>query len=76
MEVISIADRSKAKRKQDLLEIIDELRSRVEAGDIEEFVGASMDTEGEILIHACVMDVAGGVGMFEIGKHILITQNA
>jgi hypothetical protein len=72
MQVVSIADRGIAKRKAELLEIIDELRSRVESGEIEEFVASSMDTEGDVQIHACVKDLAGGVGMFEIGKHILI----
>lgn len=75
MEVISIADRSRAKRKQDLLEILDDLRSRVEAGEVEEFVGASIDSDGEVMLHACLLDFAGGVGLLEIGKHILITQH-
>lgn len=76
MEVISIHDRNQSKRKQDLLEILDDLRGRVEAGEIEEFVAASMGSDGDVQVHVCIMDVAGGIGMFEIGKHILIQQNA
>lgn len=76
MQVVSINDQASSKRKAELLEILDELRIRVESGNIQEFVAASIDSDGEVQIHACIKDVAGGVGMFEIGKHILITQEA
>lgn len=74
MEVINIGDRNAKKRKEELLEVIDDLRQRVEAGEIEEFVAAGMNSQGEVQIHASILDTAGGVGLFEIGKHILITQ--
>jgi hypothetical protein len=76
MEVVNLFDRSESKRKAELLEILDELRSRVEKGEVDEFVAASIDPDGDVQIHACVKDIAGGVGLFEIGKHILITQQA
>ena len=65
-KVISIGDHKEAKRKADLLE----------SGEIDEFVAVSVDAEGQTELHACVKDVLGGVGMLEIGKHILISQEA
>jgi hypothetical protein len=76
MEVIHIGDREAAKRKAELLSIIDDLRERVEAGDIDEFVAASIDTEGDVQLHACVKDALGGVGALEIAKQIFISQYA
>jgi hypothetical protein len=76
MKVISINDKSVAKRKADLLETIDYIRKAIESGEIEEFVAVSMNEQGETQIHACVNDFVGGVGLFEIGKHILISQEA
>ncbi len=76
MEVISINDRNQKKRKSDLLEIIEEVKKRIEDGEIEEFVMSSIDKDGEIKIHVCVKDMVGGVGLFEIGKTILFQQHA
>ena len=76
MEVINIGDRSKKKKQSDLLEVLDDIRKRVEEGHIEEFVFSSMDSEGEIEIHVCVKDLVGGVGLYEIGKNILIQQQS
>lgn len=74
MQVININDIEKKKRREDLLEIIDDLRKQIENGDVEEFVVASMDNEGEVQIHTVIKDLAGGIGMFEIGKSILLDQ--
>ena len=63
-----------SKRKADLINILDEMRSRIESGEIQEFVATSLDAEGEAQIHALVEDVAVGVGLFEIGKNILLNQ--
>jgi hypothetical protein len=76
MKVVSISDKSKEKKKADLLEILDHLRAQVEEGTITEFVAASMDEDGDVQIHAACADFPGAVGLFEIGKHILITQDA
>ena len=75
MEVISINDRSKKKLKNDLLEVLDHLRTQVENGLIEEFVVSSMTADGDVEIHASIKDLIGGVGLFEIGKNILISQH-
>jgi HAMP domain-containing protein len=75
MEVINIGDLNAKKRRENLLEVLDDFKRKVEAGDIEEFVTASIDTEGTVQIHACVLDAIGGVGLLEIGKNILISQS-
>lgn len=75
MEVVSIKDLSKKKQKTGLLEVLDDLRKRIEEGDLEEFVVASMDGEGNVEIHVCVKDLIGGVGLYEVGKNILIQQS-
>ena len=45
-------------------------------GEVDEFVIASMDPmDGEVVITACCQDFVGAVGLFEIGKNILIQSN-
>lgn len=73
-KVINIGEHKEDKRKADLLEILDLLRQGIEDGEIEEFVAVSMDIDGEPQVHACVKDMVGAVGMFEIGKHVLISN--
>jgi len=60
------------KRKQDLLDVLDAMRLMVQSGEITEFVAACMDADGLTQIHVCAFDLPGGVGLFEIGKHLLI----
>jgi hypothetical protein len=62
------------KRKNDLLEILNEMKIRIESGEIQEFVATSLDKNGEAQIHCMVNDVAAGVGLYEIGKNILMNQ--
>lgn len=76
MEVVSINKRNEAKKKSDLLEILDHLRKAVEAGEIEEFVTSSVTPDGDVQIHVASKDFLGAVGLFEIGKQILISQEA
>jgi hypothetical protein len=71
MQVININERSTKKRKEDLLEVLDNLRSQIEEGQVDEFVISSIGIDGEVQIHVCVKDSLGGVGLFEIGKNIL-----
>lgn len=74
MQVIDINDKSAKKRKKDLLEVLDDLRNKIEAGEIEEFVIASVDTDGEVMLHTVIKDALGGIGLFEVGKQTLIQQ--
>jgi hypothetical protein len=74
MEVIDIRDRNEKRRKENMLDVIDNVRKLIESGSIEEFVMTSIDKDGEVQIHVSADDLVGGVGLFEIGKNILITQ--
>ena len=53
--------------------ILDFIKKEVEDGSIKEFVAASIDNDGICQIHVAAMDLPGSVGLFEIGKHILIS---
>lgn len=81
MEVVSI----NSKRKEDVLEeeqkksmlaVLEFMRKAVEEGYIKEFVACSIDADGECQIHASAQDLPGAIGLFEIGKHLLIANEA
>jgi hypothetical protein len=78
MKVISINGKEEfdAKRRQDLLDVLDSMRLMVQSGEISEFVACSVDEDGIAQIHVCAMDLPGSVGLFEIGKHMLIAQES
>jgi len=61
-------------RKQGMLEVLEEMRTRIEDGDLTEFVASSVDAEGEVNIHIYALDIPGAVGLFEIGKNILLNS--
>jgi hypothetical protein len=61
-------------RKKELLEVVDEIRSQVERGEIKELVACSMDKIGIAQIHVSALDLPGSVGLFEIGKVMLINS--
>ena len=46
MEVVSINVKQDDRRKEDMLEVLDVLRDKVESGEIKEFVAASIDPDG------------------------------
>jgi hypothetical protein len=71
-KIVSINQKREETQKADLLEVLEEMKKQIESGTITEFVAASIDEEGDIQIHANVKDIAGGVGLFEIGKKIFI----
>jgi hypothetical protein len=70
--VLGGKEEAAAKRKQDLLDVLDAMRLMVQSGEISEFVAASVDEDGITQIHICAFDLPGSVGLFEIGKHLLI----
>jgi hypothetical protein len=74
MEIVSINDRQSKKNKDELLEIVNFLKQAIDNGEITELVAASIDSNNEVQIHICAMDVPGAIGLFEIGKHLLITS--
>jgi hypothetical protein len=78
MEVVSISSvspkaRIEEEQKKAMLEVIEHIKSAIENGDIKEFVAASISDDGECQIHVAAMDLPGSIGLFEIGKHILIS---
>ena len=78
MEVVSINSRRKEQiqeeeQKKAMLAVVDFIRQAIDQGLIKEFVACSIDDGGECQIHVAAMDLPGSVGLFEIGKHILIT---
>ena len=78
MEVISINSKRKEdiqqqEQKKAMLAVIEFIKAEIESDNIKEFVACSIDDSGEVQIHVAAMDLPGSVGLFEIGKHILIT---
>jgi hypothetical protein len=73
MNVITLDPKNKIEeqRKTDMLEVLEEMKRMVEDGEIEEFVACSTG-QGECKIHASCLDMVGGVGLFEVGKNLLI----
>lgn len=61
-------------RKKALLDVLDHIKGEVESGNVTEVVATSLDINGDAQIHCYVGDVAAGIGLFEIGKNILMTQ--
>lgn len=76
MHVVNIEDVNLKKRKAELLETLEEIKKMVENNEITEFVATSINDDGDVRIHAYCKDFVGGVGMFEIGKQIFISQEA
>ncbi len=71
--VLGGREEAEAKRKQDMVDVLDKMRLMVQSGEIAEFVACSMDEDGIAQIHVCALDLPGSVGLFEIGKHLLIS---
>lgn len=69
-------DKEQQRRKDEMLEILDYMKKQVETGAIREFISCSLDEDGMTQIHVSTLDVPGAIGLFEIGKHILISQDA
>lgn len=59
-------------RKLELLEVLGEITRQVEEGEIKELVACTVTADGGCQIHIACLDLPGGVGLFEIGKHMLI----
>ena len=81
MEVVHINTKRKEavleeEQKKAMLDVLEFIRKQVESGEIKEFVACSIDTDGICQIHVAAMDLPGSIGLFEIGKHLLIAQEA
>jgi hypothetical protein len=80
MDVININDKLEIKKQDNeqrraMLEVLDEMRKQIESGEIKEFVAASICKDGSPQIHIACWDLASGVGLFEIGKHMFIISD-
>ena len=74
MNVVAIDSKHKKdeERKAAMLEVLAEIQRQVDNGEIKEFVACSLNEDGEAQVHASCLDLVGGVGLFEVGKHLLI----
>lgn len=80
MDVININDKLQVKKQDNeqrkaMLEVLEEIRKQIEDGEIKEFVASSVCKDGTPQIHIACWDLAGGVGLFEVGKHLFITTD-
>lgn len=74
MNVVTLDPKTKQKqqRKKEMLEVLEVMRKQIEDDVIDEFVACSQsDVEG-VQIHASLADSLGGIGLLEVGKHLLI----
>lgn len=77
MEVVSINSKRKEEiieeeQRKAMLHVIDYMKNAIEKGEVKEFVACSIDDDGICQIHVAAMDLPGSIGLFEIGKHLLI----
>lgn len=77
MNVFTFDPTSKAEkdRKDSLLIVVNEIKKQIEEGNIKELVACTMDADGGCQIHASALDLPGAIGLFEIGKHMLIQND-
>jgi len=77
MNIISIDPKVKKdeERKESMLEVLAEIQRQIKEGEITEFVACSLRKDGDAQIHASCLDLIGGVGLFEVGKHLLIQSD-
>ena len=62
-------------RKNEIIAVLAEIKRQVDAGELVEFVAASMRSDGSLQLHAACYDIPTAVGMFEVGKHMLIEDS-
>jgi hypothetical protein len=76
MNVVSIDPKAKQQehRRAEMLEVLEAIRKQIEEGEIEEFVAVSQGDKNGCQIHASCLDAVGGIGLFEVGKHLLIAH--
>jgi hypothetical protein len=74
MNVVSLDPKQKKdeERKESMLEVLAEIQRQIDEGEITEFVACSLRRDGDAQVHASCLDLVGGVGLFEVGKHLLV----
>lgn len=77
MKVVSIdgnKNKDATQRKEELLSVIDALREQVNNDEINEFVAVSSRVDGALQLHVACFDVITAIGMFEIGKSLMLSD--
>jgi hypothetical protein len=63
---------SRDRERDDLLELIDELRRAVGADELTEFVAVGLTEAGSLRLFFGAKDVIGAIGMFSVGQALLL----
>jgi hypothetical protein len=74
-KIVSMSDVGKKAKEEEIasiLQYIDIVRQKVMNGEVKEYVIASVDSKGEVELNCCIKDRLGGIGLFEMGKSILM----
>lgn len=69
-----VAKKQKESEKNNLLATIDEVREKIESGEITAFVVCSIRVDEDIEITACVQDRLDAIGLIEASKMILFNN--
>lgn len=74
MKVIDLeAKRPKNDKKEELLELIENVKSRIEDGSITSFVGVGDSKDDErLIVYIGCENVMNSIGMFELGKQFVM----
>jgi hypothetical protein len=74
-KIVKIGDFDDAERRkqEDRVFVLEQMIEKIQSGDITEFVIAATNPKGDVEISMFTEDVLGAIGMFEIGKHILMS---
>lgn len=77
MEVININPKEtrKAQHKEFLLKLIEDIRMQIEQDEVCELVVCSMTNFNDPQVHTSTVDPVVGIGLFELGKSLLLTQH-
>jgi hypothetical protein len=62
------------KSRASVVEVLEEMLELAREGEITEMVSCTCDKNGQSFIHVSTADWLGAVGLFEVGKHIFVTQ--
>lgn len=69
---ISDADDTERRKIEDRVFILEQFIEKVEAGEVVEFVISAAGPDGSVEVSMYSQDFLGAVGMFEVGKHIIM----
>jgi hypothetical protein len=74
-KIVSMSDVGKKAKEEEIattIKYIDVVRDKILKGQVKEYVIASVDENGEVELNCCIKDRLGGIGLFEMGKSILM----